>query len=46
LSRADSAGGSIACSQPLICSAARESVLQRSWQRDSSVQHSEQIGAL
>ncbi len=38
-------GGSMAEASARSCSPAREPVLQRSWQRDSSEQHSEQMGA-
>ena len=44
--RVDSLLGSSDVSNPSTCSAALDPVLQRSWQRDSSVQHSEQICAL
>ena len=43
--RRDMRAGSTEVSTSETCSAARERVLQRSWQRDSSVQHSEQMGA-
>jgi hypothetical protein len=38
-------GGSRAEASARNCSPARDPLLQRSWQRDSSVQHSEQMGA-